>query len=146
MSTSKETQNHMLQYNLYYNDKDELHHVNPVIDDIISDIAFGICKNQSLDYDGNIKLGDKNVKLHNQEFKTDIIKEVNSIVFNKLQQIHEDNRWKGETEFVADGSTIKLIEYPTYGDSCTIQFDDRVNTTKITKRCFSEWYEGRDNI
>ena len=144
MTISNKGQKRMLNKGLYFNENDELHHINPHVDDLFHDIALGITDNQSLDYDGQISLGSK--RKQKAEYKTDEIKSVRSIVSDTLAQIHEDYRWKGDWDFVSDGSHIKLIEYPTYGDTCTIKFTDRDNTTKINKKSFREWYEGKNDI
>lgn len=144
MTTTAKTQKQIMKIGLYYDDKDDLRCISPKIDDLVWDIALGITNNQSIDYEGKISLGD--TKKQKYTFKTDTIKDVNITVADKLKEIHESYRWKGDTEFISGGISIKLIEYPTYGEMCTIKFKDRDKTANITKRGFREWWEDRNTV
>jgi len=45
----------------------------PRVDDLLYDIALGICCNQQLSYDGNVTLKDKSKKLQNLNQKPNYI-------------------------------------------------------------------------
>jgi len=141
MSTSIDAQNKMKKMDLFYDDKDNLHYINSKVDDVIYDIALGITNNQTLDYEDKITL--ENKKKQKRDFKTNLIKETRNIINDELLKIHESYRWKGEHEFNCDERHIKLIDYPTYGDSCDIQFDYINKNINITKKDFREWYEAK---
>ena len=112
----------------------------PRIDDLLYDIALGICCNQQLSIDNNTTLKDKSKKLQKLKPKTDLHKTINNII--EELGVRESYEWQHEKVFTSsEGDVIEVIKYDiTTGDMCLIKIDGE--KIRITKRGLREWYEG----
>jgi hypothetical protein len=111
----------------------------PRVDDLLYDIALGICCNQQLSIDNNTTLKDKSKKLQKLKPKTDLHNTINNIIEELgVRKLYE---WQHEMEFTSsDGELVKVIKYDiTTGDMCLVKADG--NVMRISKRGLREWYE-----
>ena len=112
------------------------------LSDLFEDIGVGICGNQMLTNGEALKT----VKSEQSGYKpkTLLVKTINDILIPMLDEIHLDNQWKGEKEFIAQGTEITLIQWFN-GDSCMIKYDEQ-KEIKVNKKYFRELYESRNII
>jgi hypothetical protein len=112
----------------------------PRVDDLLYDIALGICCNQQLSIDNNTTLGSKSKKLQKLKPKTDLHKTINNIMEDL--GVRKSYKWQHEKMFTSnEGDVIEIIKYDiTTGEYCFVKLNEK--DVRITKRGLREWYEG----
>ena len=111
----------------------------PRVDDLLYDIALGICCNQQLSYDNNITLGSKSKKLQKLKSRTELHNTINNIM-EKLG-VRKYYEWQHEKVFTSsDGELVEVIKYDiTTGDMCLVKVDGK--EMRISKRGLRSFYE-----
>jgi hypothetical protein len=97
----------------------------PRVDDLLYDIALGICCNQQLN--DNTTLGSKSKKLQKLRPKTDLHKTINNII--EELGVRESYNWQHEKTFISSsGELVEVIRYNiTTGDMCLIKVEGNEN-------------------
>lgn len=111
----------------------------PRVDDLLYDIALGMCRNQQLSIDNNTTLGSKSKKLQKLKPRTELHNTINNIM--EELGVRKSYEWQHEKIFTSsDDELVEVIKYDiTTGYMCFVKVDGK--EMRISKRSLREWYE-----